>query len=97
MPKPRTWLSLVIVGATLVAVIAGLVLFKAAQFAKYAHMKWTMPPTAVTSMKLVEETWQPTLPAVGTVQAVQGVTVSTDLPGIVEKNHLRVRSAGQEG
>jgi membrane fusion protein (multidrug efflux system) len=85
MPAPRTWLSLVIVGAALVAVIAGLVLFKAAQFAKYAHMKWTMPPTAVTSMKLVEETWQPTLPAVGTVQAVQGVTVSTDLPGIVEK------------
>ncbi|HEY8899503.1 MAG TPA: efflux RND transporter periplasmic adaptor subunit [Chthoniobacterales bacterium] len=85
MPKPRTWLSLLIVGAVLAAVIGGLVLFKVAQFAKFANMKWTMPPTAVTSMKLVEEAWQPTLPAVGTVQAVQGVIVSTDLPGIVEK------------
>ncbi len=85
MPRPKTWISLVITVVVLVAVVGGLALFKVAQFAKYANMKWTMPPTAVTSMKLGEETWQPTLPAVGTVQAVQGVIVSTDLPGIVEK------------
>jgi membrane fusion protein (multidrug efflux system) len=71
--------------AILAAVIAALVFYQFHQFAKYAHMKWTMPPTAVTSMKVAEQTWQPTLNAVGTVQAVNGVTVSTDLPGIVEQ------------
>jgi len=71
--------------AILAVVIGGLYLFKSWQFAAFAKMKFQMPPTAVTSMTLREESWQPSLAAVGTVQAVQGVTVSTDLPGIVEK------------
>ncbi len=69
----------------MIAVIGALVLFKRHQFAAFAGMKWTMPPTAVTSLIVKEEAWQPTLSAVGTVQAVNGVTVSTDLPGIAEK------------
>ncbi|MGH8047389.1 MAG: efflux RND transporter periplasmic adaptor subunit [Chthoniobacterales bacterium] len=47
-------------------------------------MKWEMPATAVTSMVITEQVWQPTLASVGSVKAVNGVTVSTDLPGIVE-------------
>ena len=35
--------------------------------------------------------------AIGTVTAVQGVTVSADLPGIVEQDHLRVRPDGAQG
>jgi len=85
MPRPRTWLSLIVMFVILVAVIGLLAFYQFHQFAKYAGMKWTMPPTAVTSMKIEEQSWQPTLSAVGTVQAVNGVTVSTDLPGIVEK------------
>ena len=85
MPRSRTWLSLIVMFAILVVVIGLLVFYQVHQFAKYAHMKFQMPPTAVTSMKVETQTWQPTLNAVGTVQAVNGVTVSTDLPGIVEK------------
>jgi len=85
MPKPRTLISLALMFAILVAIISALAFFKYRQFAKYAGMKWTMPPTAVTSMIVKEEVWQPTLPAVGTVRAINGVTVSTDLPGIVER------------
>lgn len=85
MPRLRTLVSLLITAAALAAVVGGLVYFQVWQFAKFKHMKFTMPPIAVTSLKIDEQTWQPTLPAVGTVQAVQGVVVSTDLPGIVEK------------
>ncbi len=85
MPRFKTLAALLIVGVILAAIVGGLVFFKVQQFAGFAKMKFKMPPIAVTSLKLDEEAWQPTLPAVGTIQAVQGVTVSTDLPGIVEK------------
>lgn len=42
-----------------------------------------MPPTAVTSMELEPESWQPTLASVGSLTAVQGVTVSAQLDGTV--------------
>lgn len=43
------------------------------------------PPEAVTSIVAQLEAWPDTLSAIGTVVAVQGVTVSADLPGIVER------------
>jgi membrane fusion protein, multidrug efflux system len=43
------------------------------------------PPTAVTTEVAKESEWQPTLESVGTVTAVNGVTVSTDLAGIVRQ------------
>ena len=43
------------------------------------------PPEAVTTIVAREEPWPTNLSAIGTVTAVQGVTVSADLPGIVAK------------
>ncbi len=43
------------------------------------------PPEAVTTIVVSEERWPATLTAIGTVAAVQGVTVSADLPGTVER------------
>ncbi|HTY40836.1 MAG TPA: efflux RND transporter periplasmic adaptor subunit [Thermoanaerobaculia bacterium] len=43
------------------------------------------PPEAVTTVVAKSEQWTTTLTAIGTVAAVQGVVVSADLPGIVEK------------
>ena len=43
------------------------------------------PPDAVTTIVAHEETWPATLNAIGTTAAVQGVTVSADLPGTVER------------
>ena len=42
------------------------------------------PPEAVTTIVASEEKWPAMLNAIGTVAAVHGVTVSADLPGIVE-------------
>jgi len=41
------------------------------------------PPEAVTTVVAEQEQWPATLNAIGTVVAVQGVTVSADLPGVV--------------
>ncbi len=42
------------------------------------------PPEAVTTIRASKEQWPATLDAIGTVAAVHGVTVSADLPGVVE-------------
>lgn len=43
------------------------------------------PPIAVTTIVVKQEQWPSTLSAIGSVVAVQGVTVSADLPGIVNR------------
>ncbi len=43
------------------------------------------PPEAVTTIVAKEEAWPAALSAIGTVAAVQGVTVSADLPGVVDR------------
>lgn len=43
------------------------------------------PPEAVTTVVAKREEWPSTWSSVGSVAAVRGVTVSADLPGIVEK------------
>jgi membrane fusion protein (multidrug efflux system) len=41
------------------------------------------PPSAVTTMVLEPQTWEPSIRVIGTLKAVQGLNVSTDLAGIV--------------
>src|SRR3984893_7411387 len=43
------------------------------------------PPTAATTDVAQKSEWQPTLESVGTATAVNGVTISTDLAGIVRQ------------
>ncbi|MCI0352819.1 MAG: efflux RND transporter periplasmic adaptor subunit, partial [Acidobacteriales bacterium] len=43
------------------------------------------PPEAVTTIVAKQETWPATLAVIGTAVAVQGVTVSADLPGTVAR------------
>jgi membrane fusion protein, multidrug efflux system len=43
------------------------------------------PPEAVTTIVAKQETWPATLSVIGTMAAVQGVTVSADLPGTVSR------------
>jgi membrane fusion protein (multidrug efflux system) len=44
-----------------------------------------MPPEAVTTIVAARDTWPSTLTAIGTVAPVHGVTVSADLPGVVDR------------
>lgn len=67
--------------------IAGLGFVKLRQFQAMAEQFAAMqpPPEAVTTVVAERQEWASTLDAIGTVAAVQGVTVSADLPGIVER------------
>src|SRR3989454_3511751 len=63
----------------------GFVKFKQIQTAIAQGAAFQPPPEAVTTIVAREEAWPATLSAIGTVAAVQGVTVSADLPGTVER------------
>jgi membrane fusion protein (multidrug efflux system) len=68
------------------AVITGLgfVKFQQIQEAIAQGAAFQPPPEAVTTIVARQERWPETLGAIGTMDAVQGVTVSADLPGIVD-------------
>jgi membrane fusion protein (multidrug efflux system) len=55
------------------------------------------PPTAVTTVVAKRETWPSTLAVIGTAEAIQGVTVSADLPGTVTRIHFESGQAVKEG
>jgi membrane fusion protein, multidrug efflux system len=70
--------------ALLVAAL-GFVKFRQIQTAIAQSASFQPPPDAVTTIVAHEERWPASLNAIGTVAAVQGVTVSADLPGIVDR------------
>ena len=63
----------------------GFVKFRQFQEAAAQAAAFQAPPEAVTTIVARQEKWPATLSAIGTVSAVQGVTVSADLPGIVDR------------
>ena len=67
--------------------ITGLGFVKFRQFQAMAGEFAAMqpPPDAVTTVIAAQEEWPATLNAIGTVAAVQGVTVTADLSGIVSR------------
>jgi membrane fusion protein (multidrug efflux system) len=73
--------------ALMVVFIAVLGFIKVRQFQAMAGQFAAMqpPPEAVTTIVARREHWPNTLNAIGTVAAVQGVTVSADLPGVVDR------------
>ena len=50
-----------------------------------AMMAQPPPPATIASAEVKLETWQPYLHAVGSVEAIQGVSVTTEVPGQVRK------------
>lgn len=57
----------------------------------------SIPPEVVTSATVVEDNWEPTLKAVGSVTAVQGVTVAAEMPGKVVAIHFEAGAAVEAG
>jgi membrane fusion protein (multidrug efflux system) len=63
----------------------GFVKFKQIETAMAQGAAFQPPPEAVTTVVAQQDDWPLTLTAIGTMAAVQGVTVSADLPGTVER------------
>jgi membrane fusion protein (multidrug efflux system) len=89
---------IVMLAATLLIVAAlGFVKFRQIQSAIAQGAAFQPPPEAVTTIVAGEDKWPSTLTAIGTVAAVRGVTVSADLPGVVERIHFESGQAVREG
>ena len=73
--------------AAFVLLLVALAGYEFLQFKKGMAMmaKFAPPPSAVTSSVVKAQTWQPVLSVVGSMRAVNGVLVSTDLAGIVAR------------
>jgi membrane fusion protein (multidrug efflux system) len=82
--------------AAFLAVIGG-VKFRQIQAGMAMAASFQPPPEAVTTMKAPREEWPAALTAIGTVAAVRGVTVSADLPGVVESISFGSGLAVREG
>jgi membrane fusion protein (multidrug efflux system) len=63
----------------------GFVKFKQIQVAIAQGASFQPPPEAVTTIVAQHEQWPSTLNAIGTLAPVQGVTVSADLPGTIDR------------
>src|SRR6266404_4412679 len=81
----RRWRSVIIAMGLLVAIVVCVFGVKALQIGKMMTTKMVMPPTTVSSATVKEEDWAPTLSAVGSLSAVQGAVISTELAGIVSE------------
>jgi membrane fusion protein (multidrug efflux system) len=70
---------------------------KALQIGKMMSTPQTMPPTTVTSAPVKEEDWAPRLTAVGSVSAVEGAVVSTELGGTVSEIRFENGAQARKG
>jgi membrane fusion protein (multidrug efflux system) len=75
----------------------GFVKFRQIQEAIGQAASFQPPPEAVTTISAKQEKWATTLSVIGTVAAVQGVTVSADLPGIVASIAFESGASVREG
>src|SRR5215471_17963325 len=55
------------------------------------------PPEAVTTIVAAREEWPSTLTSIGTAAAVRGVTVSADLPGVIDRIAFESGQSVREG
>ena len=104
MRKKPFWKYLIFFVVLLVlflALVAGFGFVKFSQIQGFITMAksgaFEPPPTAVTTDVAKRTEWQPTLESVGTVTAVNGVTVSTDLAGIVRQIAFESGNKVREG
>lgn len=74
----------ILVGVGIIAILAGIKSFQIWQAIK-AHSGMGPPPETVTSIVATETTWPRTIPAMGSLLAVQGVTLSAEAEGRVAK------------
>ncbi len=91
----RFWLTVMAVVG--VVAVLGAVKTLQVQSAIAQASAFQPPPEAVTTIVARTESWPATVDAIGTVQAVRGVTLSADLPGVVEHLAFESGRAVREG
>lgn len=90
---------LILMLLVMAAILGGLgfVKYRQVEAAIAQGAAFQMPATAVTTVIAKRETWPSTLTVIGTAAAIQGVTVSADLPGTIDKIHFESGQSVREG
>lgn len=81
-PMAKRMVIMLIGVGVLLGGIVGFNVYKGYMIRKYMASA-PVPPVTVTAMKADYQTWQPALSAVGTLRAVRGVDVTTEVSGLV--------------
>ncbi|HEY2568735.1 MAG TPA: efflux RND transporter periplasmic adaptor subunit [Candidatus Udaeobacter sp.] len=93
----RRWRSVTLAIALLIGIGAFVFGIKVLQIGKMMSTPMVMPPTTVSSAVAKEEDWAPTLSAIGSVSAVQGAVVSTELGGVVAEVDFQNGGVAKKG
>lgn len=93
--KKRMFFMLVVVIGFLAVI--GFVKFQQIKAAIAQGKAWQPAPEAVTTVVAKAERWRESIGAVGTVAAVNGVTLTADLPGIVASMSFQSGQSVQKG
>ena len=93
----RRWRSLSLAIGLLVAIVVFVFGIKVLQIGKMMSTPMVMPATTVSSAVAKEEDWAPTLSAIGSVSAVQGAVVSTELGGVVAEIDFQNGGVAKKG
>ncbi|HTY98737.1 MAG TPA: efflux RND transporter periplasmic adaptor subunit, partial [Rhodocyclaceae bacterium] len=81
-------MALMVVGVLLlVGIIAGFKVLGIMKAIKASQAP--QPPVVVTALKAESQEWQPQLAAVGSLRAVRGVDVTTEIAGLVRSLHFK--------
>jgi membrane fusion protein (multidrug efflux system) len=90
---------MVLMLVVMLALVGGLgfVKFKQVEAAIEQGKNFKIPPTAVTTVVAKKEVWPASFTVIGTAAAIQGVTVSADLPGTIDKIHFESGQWVKEG
>ena len=75
--------------------VFGFKMFQSSMMKKY--MSFQAPPAVVTALKAGLQTWQPQLTAVGSLRAVRGVDVTSEIAGLVRTIHIKPDDEVKEG
>jgi membrane fusion protein (multidrug efflux system) len=81
----------------ILAIVIIVVGIKVMQIRKMMKTPMVMPPTAVSSTVVKQEDWAPVLSSVGSISAVQGAVVSTELGGIVSEVKFQNGGVAKKG
>jgi membrane fusion protein, multidrug efflux system len=76
---------LTLIGMAAFIAVIGTVKYRQVQAGIAQHASFQPPPEAVTTVRAQEDQWPSTVDSIGTVEAVHGVTVAADLPGLVSR------------
>ena len=82
----RTFIRFVFVIVLLGAVLGGIFGYKFYQFGQMKErMSQPQPPAEVSATRVVSERWTPALKSVGSVEAVNGIRVANEVPGVIRE------------